>query len=111
MSDKCQSKGCKKYRPTGMTDSDVRAIGWMVWEGQTLGGGALEVRYCPTHAGRTEEDAEAQETGFDARCHTCGEDASDEADFEGTEEAAEGWAEEHVCESDVSVIRPKVATA
>lgn len=111
MRDECQAKGCKKYRPANMTDSDVRAIGWMVWEGQTLGGGSQEVRFCPTHAGRTEEAAEAQEAGFDAHCHTCGDEASDDSDFDGTEEEAEGWMEEHVCESDVSISRPKVGVS
>lgn len=108
MSDQCQAQGCRKFRPANMTDSDARAIGWMVWEGATLGGSTTSVRYCPTHAGRTEDAAEAQEIGFDARCYTCGDEATDETDFEGTEEAAEGWMEEHVCESDVSLIRPKV---
>lgn len=107
MSDKCQAQGCKKYRPAKMTDSDARAIGWMVWEGSTLGGSVSAVRFCPTHAGRTEEEAEAQEVGFDAHCFTCGEDATDDSDFEGTREAAEGWMEEHVCESDVSIREPK----
>lgn len=109
MSDKCQTQGCRKYVPAGKTDSDARALGWMVWSGKTLGGDDREVRYCPTHAGRTEEDAEAQEVGFDAHCYTCGEDASDDAEFEGTREAAEGWSEEHACEPDVTIREPKKA--
>ena len=106
MSDKCQTKGCKKYVPAGRSDSDARALGWMVWEGTTLSGSPSAVRFCPTHAGRTEQDAEAQEVGFDAHCHTCGEDASDDSDFAGTREDAEGWMEDHVCESDVVLREP-----
>jgi len=33
--------------------------------------------------------------------------ASDAPGFDGTEEAAEEWMEEHVCEAHTSIIRPR----
>ena len=104
----CQAPKCRNSMGGGNADSNARALGWMVWEGRTLTGKESRVSFCPVHAGRTEEAAEAQETGYDAECFTCNERASEEPDFEGTEAAAEGWMEEHACEPDVSLIRPKV---
>lgn len=88
------------------TESEARAVRWTVWTGTTMSGREVRVVYCHRH---TDENGDAVESGFDAECFTCGEKASD-GEFDGTEEDAEAWMDDHVCEPDMRLIKPKVFT-
>ena len=65
--------------------------------------------HCPTHNGHASEtDSEPAETGYDAECDTCMVNAAtDDPAFDGTEQAAEEWLDDHVCESIGRVIQPR----
>lgn len=103
-----------QHCPTSFADADMlrpdalRVAGWRIWAGETIGGQHAEVVICPACWGLTGVDDETQmPTGFDAECGTCLERASHEdRHFDGTEAAAEEWADEHQCDPDTRVVRP-----
>ena len=108
----CQTLGCGNRIEGDVTpalETTARVAGWAVWRGTTRGGVMCSAVHCPTHNGHASEAAaEPAETGWDADCDTCMVNAAtDDPGFDGTEEAAEEWMEEHVCESHVNIIRPR----
>jgi hypothetical protein len=94
-------------------DSEARIAGWIIWRGTTRSGAQSTGIYCPTHSNRAaENDGDVdEETGWDAECDTCMTNAAtDDPAFDGTEQAAEEWADDHICESHTRTLPPKTRT-
>jgi hypothetical protein len=112
----CMTKGChtamtsRRNLTAAEADSEARMKGWIVWSGTTLNGADSTGIYCPEHGNRAAQadDPEDAETGFDAECENCFTTASEDwgSDFDGTEECAEEWMEDHTCEPTTRLIRP-----
>jgi len=113
----CMTKGCGAARTStrnltqGQADSEARTAGWTIWAGTTLSGADSTAIYCPNHSSKTQindPDGETPDTGYDAECDSCYHKASEDwgSDFDGTEECAEEWMEDHTCEPTTRLIRP-----
>jgi hypothetical protein len=92
-----------------LVEQAARAAGWVVWDGDTLGGEHVRRVYCTTCAGRS-NDGPDQQPRWDARCNTCAWSASQEDDYDDepfTGEDAHAWRQEHECEPDVDLIPPE----
>jgi len=93
--------------------SNARTAGWTIWAGTTQNGAESTAIYCPSHSSKTQindPDGETPETGWDAECDTCMVEATDNPAFDGTEQAAEEWADDHACESHTRTLPPKTRT-
>lgn len=90
------------------SEDAARAARWRVWDGATLTGQHRRVVICPACTG----DAADEHTrpGWDARCLTCGDHASDELPEALTEDEADQWRDEHECEPYVVLEPPQNAT-
>jgi hypothetical protein len=116
----CMTKGCGSARTSSrnltsaQADSEARTAGWTIWSGTTRSGADSIATYCPSHSSKTQindPDGEILETGWDAECDTCMVNAAtDDPAFDGTEQAAEEWADDHVCESITRTLPPKTRT-
>lgn len=108
----CRARYEKQNRDAISVESAARAVGWIVWEGHTMGGKEQRVVFCPVHAGRVPlESDENGEPKWDAVCHTCDWRASEDDCYDSepfTEEDAKAWQADHRCEPDVELVRPKV---
>jgi hypothetical protein len=85
----------------------ARGLGWRIWDGQTMGGKDQSVRLCPRcMAG---EKPAIVGGGWDATCDTCdalmSEDEDQDTD-EITEDDAESWCSNHICDSEGRTVPP-----
>lgn len=105
---KCQT--CSELTMNA-TEQQLRIAGWRIWRGETVGGSEASVVLCAVcagNAGTVRDDGEIE--GWDATCHTCGAQATDEDwDDPLSEREAQDWCRDHHCEPDTEVIRPKAA--
>jgi hypothetical protein len=104
----CQ--GCKRTCQRQLSDEMARAVGWRIWDGETLGGKEVSVRLCPVCAGTATPDQEVELLSYAAGCHTCGADMADESREKPghvfTQEEAEEWRDYHRCEADTYITKP-----
>lgn len=116
----CMTDGCNRsriselaFKTMAQAETNARTAGWIIWSGTTRSGAESTAIFCPTHTGKTSETDTAvdEETGWDAECDTCMTNAAtDDLAFDGTKQAAEEWADDHVCESSTRTIPPKTRT-
>lgn len=119
----CMTQGCGSARISSHNltpaeaDSEARTAGWTIWAGTTQNGADSTAIYCPTHAGKHSEPGVGElvedewDAEWDAECDTCMTNAAtDDPGFDGTEQAAEEWADDHVCESITRTLPPKTRT-
>lgn len=116
----CMTGGCNMSRISSAShntaseaETNARTAGWSIWSGTTRSGAPSFAVFCPLHNGHVAEtdDDEDKETGWDAECDTCMTNAAtDDPSFDGTEQAAEEWADDHVCESITRTLPPKTRT-
>lgn len=108
----CRARYQKPDRDLISPESSARAVGWVVWEGRTIGGREERRVFCPLHAGREPVDEAALVPKWDAVCRTCDAQASEEDGYDSepfTEEDASNWRMDHRCEPWVDLIQPKRA--
>lgn len=120
---RCQRCRTVYRRPEGaqfMSDAAAaRAVGWTVWEGQTIGGREDRRVFCEACAGRTDITDQAQAeaaqvlakaTTWDAKCNTCDATATEEwaEDLPLSEKDVKNWKSDHQCEPWVELVKPKV---
>lgn len=113
---RCQRCRTTYRKPEGaqhMSDAAAaRAVGWTVWEGQTIGGREDRRVFCVICAGRTDitDQALAKATTWDAKCNTCDATATEEwaEDLPLSEEDVKRWKSDHQCEPWVELVKPKV---
>lgn len=97
----------------------LRMLGWRIWDGATIGGGAASVTLCPSCTGRAPTSSDEADTGvptapfgWNASCDTCHSSLWDDEGTDGmgsagwTRDDASDWMLSHECEPDTRLIRP-----
>lgn len=112
---KCRTTYRKPEHAQRMSDAAAaRAVGWTVWDGQTIGGRQDRRVFCVICAGRTEvtDQALAKATTWDAKCNTCDATATEEwaEDLPLSEDQVKEWKSDHRCEPWVELVKPEVVS-